>query len=86
MLADKSCARVLSRRGVLLGGLAVAAARPMVGYDGEVWLDDLAAEGNRIEVQLPGEQRCETRFDLPAKASGPSRLGPLTCRLLSGGG
>lgn len=60
---------------------ARAGIRPMVGYDGEVWLDDLAETGNRVEVRLTPRQRCEARFDLPAKA-GPSRLGPVTCRLL----
>ena len=60
--------------------LASPVSRPMIGYDGEVWLEALAAVGNRVQVQLPGSGRCEARFDLPAGAAGPKRLGPIVCR------
>lgn len=62
---------------------AIANTQLMIGYDGEVWLDGLAPLGNRVEVQVSREQRCSARFDLPAVATGPARLGPITCWLLT---
>lgn len=61
---------------------ADASTQLMIGYDGEVWLDGLAAEGNRVEVQVSRQQRCVADFTLPASTTGPARLGPITCRLL----
>lgn len=59
---------------------AGAGAEPMVGYDGEVWLDELSVGDNRVEVELAPGQRCEAHFDLSGKSKRPSKIGPVTCK------
>ena len=50
-----------------------------VGYDGETFVEDLAAQ-NQLDVQLPGDGRCGVVFPFtPVKGDIP-KLGPLTCR------
>ena len=57
-----------------------ANAPAQVGYDGEVWLEDLADGHNEIDVALEDGRRCAARFDYPASTASPARFGPLVCR------
>ena len=54
-------------------------APSQIGYDGEVWLEELAEKNNQFEV-IDGERHCIARFDFPPDASNPARIGPITCR------
>jgi outer membrane usher protein len=54
----------------------------MMGYDGQVYLENLAAD-NRISVVTPEGGICEIRFTWPAQAEGIPALGPFVCRLES---
>lgn len=61
-------------------GLAGIGDGDMVGYDGEVYLEDLAA-ANVLDVTVPDGVRCIARFDYPADAAAIPRIGPVTCEL-----
>ncbi|WP_157040182.1 fimbria/pilus outer membrane usher protein [Polaromonas naphthalenivorans] len=52
----------------------------MAGRRGEVWLTDLAAERQRLQVRWPGDG-CELELMVPAAADGatPGKIGPLAC-------
>jgi outer membrane usher protein len=50
----------------------------MVGFDGEVYLDNLA-DHNRLNVQTSAGT-CHARFDYRRDRSGIPQIGPLTCR------
>jgi outer membrane usher protein len=55
----------------------------VVGYDGIVWLEELA-EVNPLQATTPDGRRCRTSFTLPANPQHRLQtLGPFTCR--SGG-
>ena len=50
-----------------------------VGYDGETFVEDLAAQ-NQLDVQLAGDGVCTVAFSFtPVKGDIP-KIGPLTCR------
>jgi outer membrane usher protein len=56
-----------------------SAAQAIVGYDGELYLDELRTH-NRLRVRAPeGGATCELRFELPPMSDGIQRIGPLTC-------
>jgi outer membrane usher protein len=57
---------------------ATGAAYP-VGYEGEVYLEDLAAH-NELVVEGVAGQRCALVFDYVALAGDIPTLGPLVCR------
>lgn len=66
-----------SRATILDGG--APATEAIVGYDGELYLDDLPTH-NRLRIRLPDSgTACELRFELPPTADGIQRIGPLTC-------
>lgn len=51
----------------------------IVGYDGELYLDDLQ-QHNQLRLRPPeGGAACGLRFELPPAAHGIQRIGPLTC-------
>lgn len=70
----------------VVGTGASAEVALTVGYDGEVWIEDLAATGNRIERAEPGQPVCQVTFDFPANQASPARLGPLACTTTLGAG
>ncbi|MGG6461673.1 fimbria/pilus outer membrane usher protein [Solilutibacter silvestris] len=49
----------------------------IVGYDGEVYLEDLSAS-NVLEIAMPNG-RCTARFDYAAHGADIPRIGPVTC-------
>lgn len=51
----------------------------MVGYDGQVYLEDLAMS-NLIKVTRPDGSRCSARFSYPKDAGAIPVIGPLQCR------
>jgi outer membrane usher protein len=69
-------------RPIPVGGTATlrsSGAVSPIGYDGEAFFEDLAAQ-NRLDVQLPDGSACAVVFPFtPVKGDIP-KLGPLTCR------
>ena len=59
--------------------LLPAGAEFMAGRRGEVWLTDLAADRQRLQVNWPGGS-CQLEFAVPAIGSNPGKIGPLTCK------
>jgi len=56
-----------------------AAAPAVVGYDGQVYLEDLPPR-IRIAAVTPADTVCETAFELPAAFAGVPLVGPLSCQ------
>ena len=50
----------------------------MAGRRGEVWLSDLAAERQRLQVSWAGGG-CELELTVPASNGMPAKIGPLAC-------
>jgi outer membrane usher protein len=68
----------MGSRAMALGDGAPA-TQAIVGYDGELYLDDLRTL-NRLRIRLPeGGAACELRFELLPTADGIQRIGPLSC-------
>lgn len=53
-------------------------APAIVGYDGQAYLEDLPV-AVRLSVVTPGNEVCETRFEMPPAVSGIPNIGPLRC-------
>jgi outer membrane usher protein len=50
----------------------------IAGRRGEVWLTDLAAARQRLQVRWPGGG-CQLEFTVPAADGAPGKVGPLAC-------
>jgi outer membrane usher protein len=51
-----------------------------VGYDGETFVENLAAADNEVVVQLPNFSRCVVSFAFTPTPGQIPQIGPLTCR------
>ncbi len=70
------------RRPLALGSRVVhreSGAQAVVGWDGLVYLEQLAAR-NRLQVEPADGAVCEVVFELPAATGEIAQLGPLVCR------
>lgn len=52
----------------------------VVGYDGEVYLEQLGKK-NTLKIITPEDRQCEIRFEWRRERGGLPRIGPLTCQL-----
>jgi len=50
-----------------------------VGYDGEAFVEDLAATGNELTIERPNGRRCTARFENHAISGEIPTIGPVTC-------
>ena len=56
-----------------------SASQAVVGWDGLVYLENLAPH-NRLQVELEGGGQCQVEFDLPEAQGSIPLIGPLVCR------
>ncbi|GLO47231.1 hypothetical protein PPUN109347_37940 [Pseudomonas putida] len=58
---------------------AESGGQAVVGWDGLVYLENLAAH-NRLQVELEGGGHCQVAFDLPEAQGSIPLIGPLVCK------
>lgn len=72
-------------RPLQVGSIARLAGHPgglPVGYDGEVFAEDLEPIGNRLTVEMRGGGLCAASFDYQPDPGRIRRIGPLRCEEL----
>ncbi|MGE0973100.1 FimD/PapC C-terminal domain-containing protein (plasmid) [Klebsiella sp. WOUb02] len=70
-----------SGKPLLLGSLATeqhSGQSSVVGYDGEIFLNNLPRD-NTLSVQLLTGGQCRQSFTLPDRTATPAQIGPLIC-------
>lgn len=60
--------------------LAATGISVPVGYDGQAYVEDLAARANRLEVETLDGRRCRAMFDYQSQEGTIPRIGPVSCR------